>query len=1064
MPDSRYPLTPLQRGMVYHSLLSPESGLYVQQFTGRLRETLDVPGFKRAWCALMARHAALRTRIDLADESDVFQEVDPDVRLEWTEDDWSALAPPERETRFQRFLDGDRRRGFDFSRAPLMRLALFRLADDDFSFVWTSHHALLDGWSRSRLLEELFGFYDALRRSEDYCLPDPPPFRAFVEWMTQQERALAKDFWLDFLQGFENATRLDLAPPRGTRSEDASGRRLTDCFLSREETETLGGFAARHGVTLGTLIQASWSVLLSRYSGQDDVLFGATRAGRHVPVGGAESMVGLLSNTVPMRVRLTPDLPVVAWLKKLRADWVAMRPYEHTALRDIQTWSGFGPERPLFENMLVIEDHALGERLQSLGGDWRRREFRLFERGDSPLVGRAYAGSRLLLRVAYAHSTLDDDAASRMLGHWRAALTGLATHADRRVVDLPLLTDAEHAMMRVGRNNTQRPLAGPSCLHELFEAQAAKTPAATALRREDETVTYADLDARANRLARHLQGMGVAPETLVAICLARSPALVTAILAVLKSGGAYLPIDPDYPREQIASMLEDSRASVVLTESQHLHLVPRPGPTALCVDRCAGEIAGHSADRLRASSSAENLAYAMYTSGSTGRPKLIGVEHRSAVNAIAHTISVVYHPSELAVVPFADSICFDASVYRIFSPLSCGGSLVILDSLLALPHSRWAGSVTALGSAPTVLNELLRDFPLPESVRVVSVGAEVPGEELLARVSASPHVDRVINFYGPTETTIYCAYSVLMKRDTPPGASGAPALARVLAPQVIGRPIWNTACHILDAHLRPVPLGVAGELCVGGTPVTRGYLNDPALTARKFVPDPFSSAAEARLYRTGDLARYLPDGDICFVGRMDHQVKVRGVRIEPQGVEAAINGHPGVAESFVRSVADLAGEKHLVAYVAVSPVGAEAGEPTLTARLRAHLGRTLPRFMVPDAFVLLDKLPRTTSGKLDLGALPAPDVARSGTRPPFVAPRNEAEEALARIWRQVLQLDRVGVDDDFLQIGGDSLSATRIVSRVNHAFGVGLSPRAIFDAPTIATLAALFGQSAADEH
>jgi amino acid adenylation domain-containing protein len=742
----------------------------------------------------------------------------------------------------------------------------------------------------------------------------------------------------------------------------------------------------------------------------------------------------------------------------VRADWVAMRAYEHTPLRDIQAWSGFGPERPLFENILAIEDHIPGEKLQSLGGDWRRREFQVFERGEYPLIGRAYAGSRLSLRLAYGHGTLDDDAGARMLGHWHAILMGLVTHAEKRVVDLPLLTDAERALMPVRWNDTERQLCAPSCLHQLFETQAAKTPAAAALRLETETVAYADLNARANRLAHYLQGIGVGPETLVAICMARSAALIVAILAVLKSGGAYLPIDPDYPGEQISSMLEDSHASVVLTESKYLHLVSAEGLTAVSVDSCASKIARRSADNLGASASPDNLAYAMYTSGSTGSPKLVGIEHRSAVNAISHVTSVVFSPAELAVIPFADSICFDASVYRIFSPLSCGGSIVILDSILSLPYSRWAPLVTALGSAPSILNNLLSSFPLPESVRVVSVGAEVAGEDFLAQLATYPQIDRVMNLYGPTEATIYCAFSVLMKRQTPPDASGASVLSSVVAPNVIGKPIWNARCHILDAHLRPVPIGVVGELCIGGTPVARGYLNDPALTARKFVPDSFCRDGAARLYRTGDLAHYLPDGNIAFVGRMDHQIKVRGVRIEPQGVEAALNRHPDVAESLVRGVEDPDGEKQLVAYVAISPEAADAPQPAITQRLRTHLERTLPRFMVPGSFVLLDQLPRTPRGKPDVAALPLPDFGDVRSKPPFVAPRNEVEEALAQIWKQVLHLDRVGIDDDFLHIGGDSLYATQVVSRVNHAFGVTIALHAIFDAPTIASLAALLSE------
>jgi len=1057
MPERRYPLTPLQKGMVYQSLRSPQSGLYVQQLAGRLREPLDVASFEAAWSRVMARHAVLRTRIHLADGSDLSQEVEPEAPPEWTEQDWSMLSAAERESRFRRFLDDDRRRAFDFAAFPLLRLALFRLADDDFYFVWTYHHVLLDAPSRTRILEELFGLYDALRRGEDYRLADPPSFRAFAEWLTRQEFPLAKDFWLGFLEGFEHPTRLDLSP-RGAQARDDASRGHSDCVLSREDTGILRAFAARHDVTLGTLIQVAWAVLLSRYSGQDDVLFGATRACRRSSIEGAESVVGLLINTVPMRVRLPPDLRVVQCLKDVRADWVAMRGHEHTPLRDIQAWSGFGPERPVFENLLAIEDHSPAEKMQSLGGDWQRREFELFERSDYPLIGRAYAGTRLSLRIAYAHKTLDDESAARMLGHWRVILMGLVTHAEGPVVDLPLLTGAELELMHDRWNGTQRQLSTPSCLHQLFEAQVAKTPAAAALRLETETVAYADLNARANRLARYLQDIGVGPESVVAICMGRSPDLIAAILAVLKSGGAFLPIDPDYPKEQIFSMLEDSHASVVVTESKYLHLIPSRGLSAVSVDSCASDIARYSAENLRASASPDNLAYAMYTSGSTGPPKLIGVEHRGAVNSVAHTTSVVFSPEELAVVPFADSVCFDASVYRIFSALSCGGSIVILDSILSLPYSRWASSVTALGSAPSVLHNLLRNFALPESVRVVSVGAEVAGETFLAQLEAYPQIDRVLNLYGPTEATIYCAFSVLMKRQTRPDASGTSILSRVVAPNVIGKPVWNTECHILDAHLRHVPIGVVGELCIGGMPVARGYLNDPALTAAKFVPHPFCRNGAARLYRTGDLARCLPDGNIVFLGRMDQQIKVRGLRIEPQGVEAALNTHPDVAESLVRGVEDSDGEKQLVAYVAIAPERADAPRAAITHRFRTHLERTLPRFMVPGSFVLVDKLPRTLRGKLDVAALPLPDFGGAPSKPPFVAPRTDVEAALAQIWKQVLHLDGVGVDDDFFDIGGDSLYATQVVIRVNRSFGVELAVRAIFDAPTIASLAGVLSQ------
>jgi non-ribosomal peptide synthetase component F len=448
--------------------------------------------------------------------------------------------------------------------------------------------------------------------------------------LTRQEFSLAKDFWLEFLKGFENPTRLDLFPPRSQTSEDSSGRGVNDCLLSREDTESLRAFATRHDVALGTLIQVSWSVLLARYSGQDDVLFGATRACRHSSIDGAESVVGLLMNTVPMRVRLPPDLLVLECLKRVRADWVAVRAYEHTSLGDIQAWSGFGPKRPLFENILVIEDHALGEDLQSRGGDWQRREFQLFERSDYPVAGAPtpdHASSCAWLTDTKPWTTTRRRECSAIGG---AALMGVMTHAERRVADLPLLTDAEQALMHIGGNNPQRQLSAPSCLHELFEAQVTKTPAAAALRLEAETVTYDDLNARANRLARHLQDIGVGPESLVAICMVTLTRADRRHSGSLEERRRLPPHRPRLPKGTRSSRCSRTRAPRWYSpRASTCTLSHLEGLTAISVDTYDGEIARHSADNLRASASPDNLAYAMYTSGSTGAPKLVGVEHRA---------------------------------------------------------------------------------------------------------------------------------------------------------------------------------------------------------------------------------------------------------------------------------------------------------------------------------------------------------------------------------------------------------------------------------------------------
>jgi amino acid adenylation domain-containing protein len=1028
----RYPLSPLQQGMLFHSLQAPGSGVYVSQLVCALHEALNVPAFEQAWQRVVARHPALRTSIALDGLDEPLQEVRSAARVPLAEHDWRDAPRHERDGRLAAFLDADRRRGFEFGTAPLVRLSLVRLDEAEHWFVWTSHHALMDGRSRRVVLHELFDFYEAICEGRDLHRADPRPYRDYVEWLRRQNLAAAERFWRDGLAGFAAPTPLAVDRTNGGPAEHAPRHAARSVRLPEPATAALRALARSHGLTLNTVVQGAWALLLSRYSGDDDVVFGATRACRWPAASPDDPTVGLFINTLPVRVRVSPDRPLLPWLQELRAHWVAMREHEHTPLVDVRAWSGVAAGRPLFESIVVFEHSSLTAALRARGGRWARRECRVVATTNYPLTVTAYADPELLIEIAYDEHRFDDATVERMLGHLRTLLEGMAADPARRLAELPMVTEQEGRQLVLAWNDTranQTEQPDRPTVHALVEAQAARTPEAVAVTRDWESLTYAELNRRANRLAHYLRHLGVEPEIVVGICLDRSIDVVVALLGVLKAGGAYLPLDPAYPAARIEYMLADSRASVLVTGERLEGALPAYAGKVVCIDRDWPEIAAQSDANPPGGAARGNAAYVIYTSGSTGRPKGVAIAHESSVAFLAWA-RTVFDADDLAGVLASTSICFDLSVFELFLPLICGGSVILADDVLHLPHLAAAKKVTLVNTVPSAMGELLGLGPLPASVRAVTFGGEPLPARLVDRVYASGPVRRVLDLYGPTETT---TYSTFARRE--PGGT-----------VTIGRPIANTRVHILDRSLQPVPIGVAGELYIGGAGVARGYLGRPALTAERFVPDPFGGEAGARLYRTGDLARYLADGDIQYLGRLDAQVKVRGFRIEPGEIEAALGAHPAVRECAIVVSGDDPAERQIVAYVAGADGRARRGE------LRDHLKARLPDHMIPTAFVALDALPRTPNGKVDRRALASAGAA--GPAPTaYVAPSTPLQEVIARIWAEVLGRERIGIHDDFFALGGHSLLATRIVARVAAALRTELPLRALFEAPTVAELA-----------
>ncbi len=1038
-----YPCTPLQQGLLFHTLSTPGSGIYVNQCSCRLDGDLDVGSFRRAWQLVVERHAVLRTAFVWEEVDTPLQVVRRRVRQPWYEEDWRGTDQGAQAERLDRHLDDERRRGFDPERAPLFRLGLLHLADDDHRFVWTFHHLLLDGWSTALLLRELLEIYHALRRGAAYDRPAPPPYRHYIAWLMQQDVKQAEDFWRRELAGFTNPVRLGIEGDVNSGGERPAFLQAR-MRLPAMATGALQALARRQRLTLNTLVQGVWALLIARYSGADDVVYGTVVSGRPVDVPQIESMIGLFINTQPVRVEVPAGELALPWLERLQARLVALRQFEHTPLAQIRRWSEIPSEAFLFESILAFENYPGG--LESPGGETGLavRDLRQLEATDQPLTVSAEATDELLIRIAFEARRFPQLMVVRLLGHLETLLRGLGADADRSLHALPLLSASErHAVLCEWNDTTAGD--GAITVPALFASAAGRSPAAVAITADSTALTYGELEARSNRLARYLYAQGIGPETRVAVYLERSPELVVALLAILKAGGAYVPLSPGYPEQRLRFMLADSKAALVITESGLAGTILAAGRLVL-LDREQAEIAAQSGSPFDASVGPEALAYVMYTSGSTGWPKGVAITHRGIVRLVRQSSFAELGPAQvfLLLAPTA----FDASTLEIWGPLLNGGRLAVAPpgnlSPQGLEEQIDRAGVNTLWLTAELFHLMLDEQPAAlQGVRQLLAGGDVLSPSHVRRALAELPGIEVINGYGPTENTTFTCCHRLRNA------------AAVEAPVPIGRPIANSTAHVLDRELRPVPIGVVGELYAGGWGLARGYFGRPDLTAERFVPDPMSGLwgePGGRLYRTGDRAKYLPDGKLHFRGRADRQVKLHGVRIELAELEAALERHPAVR----RAAAVLREEppgRCLVAYAALDRDhrAGRVGED----ELRAFLQATLPPAMVPAAVVLLEDLPLTPSGKLDRRALPAPEqaAARASTGG---AARTPAEAQLAAVWAEVLRIERVGVHDDFFALGGDSILAIQITSR-SCRLGLRLSPQQIFEHPTVAELAAVVG-------
>jgi len=1043
--EDSYPLSPMQQGMLFHSLRAPQSGVDIEQMICTLHEDLNVSAFKRSWQRVLERQPVLRTSFCWEGVKEPLQEVHKYCTIPWFEQDWRDLPHSQYRKRLEAYLQADRRRGFDLSLAPLMRLALFRVEAAKYQCVWTFHHVLLDGRSFPLVFKELFAFYEAFCRVQELQLEKPRPYRDYIDWLDKQDFTKAESFWRRTLNGFTAPTPMLVNGDHRTKSDEEEGYGKQEIRLTETLTSALQSLAQQQQITLNTLVQGAWAVLLSRYSSEEDVVFGATRACRRSALKGAESMVGLFINTLPVRVCVSGEKLLLPWLKELRLQWMAMRDYEHTPLVKVQGWSDIPPGTPLFESILIFENYRLNCTLRSLGGSWDR-EFRLLEQTNYPLAVAACIEPELLLEIAYSKCRFHTTTITRMLGHLKTMLESMVANPEQRLSDLPLLTIAERHQLLVEWNNTQTDYLKDACIHQLFEAQVERTPDAVAVVFEDSVLTYRELNHRANKIAHYLIHLGVGQDILVGICVERSLSMVVGILGILKAGGAYVPLDPEYPKSRLAFMLDDTQAPILLTQKRLIEYLPESLAQVVCLDTDWNPISRES-DRNPASvATSENLAYVIYTSGSTGQPKGVMIPHRGICNHLLW-MQTAFQLTEVDRVLQKTSLSFDLSVVELFWPLLAGLQLIVAkpgghqDSayLVKLIAEQ---KITFLHAVPSMLQVLLEQQEIEscKSLRYVTSGAEALPNELKERFFARIEA-QLYNAYGPTEASVGMVYGKCQHRSQ----------QRIVP---IGFPIANTQIYVLDSHLQPQPIGVPGELHIGGVSLARGYLNQPELTALKFIPDPYSKQLGARLYKTGDLARYQPDGKIELLGRIDHQVKIRGFRIELGEIEAALSQHYSIQEVIVVAREDIPGDKQLVAYITT-----HQKQGLTTSELRNFLMPLLPNYMVPSIFVILDTLPLTSNGKVDHRALPAPDQERPDIERAFVAPQDTVELQLTQIWAEVLSIQSIGVRDNFFELGGHSLLAVRLFAQIKKIFGKDLPLSTLFQAPTVEQQAKTLHQS-----
>ena len=1051
-----YPLSPLQQGFLYRAISDPDSSSYVVQYRCKLRGQLDPDALRRAWQEVVNRHDILRTAFVWEGVEEPLQVVGTRVTLPWEEHDLSGVPSTDQQQRLEEYFVASRRGGFDPAHAPLMRLGLVRLSEDESVFVWTHHHLVVDGWSTALLMKDVAEHYQAFLNGGHTPTFKPRPYGDYIAWLRQQDLSEAGTYWRRALDGVSLPTPLGVDRSSAPGEEKNYSEKVDS--LPAREMSALQAVARRHRLTINTMLEGAWALLLSRYSNSDDVVFGGVVSGRPPELPGVETMIGMFINTVPVRVRVPSGMVLSQWLQELQVQQVEARRYQYSSLLQIQGWANVRPGQPMFESVLTFANYPAQTAGENKEVQLRVSDIHFHERTDLPLTMQAAPGPELHLRVLYDKQRFDDETAVRVLGHLKTILVAMSEGLEGRVGDVPILTAPEREELSA---RAAVPLhCGPEeTVQQLFEACVAANPEAPAISFNGKVLSYAELNSASNQIAHGLRD--IAAGKPVAVMLEDSPVQIETLMGIIKAGAPFVCLDPNYPSARVRQIVELIEPACLITDVTslrlHAEVVDALGLKVVTLEERHGDLDGvidgarwfetcPTTNPELASTPSDHL-YIVFTSGSTGQPKGIMQPHRSFCQYIRWHKDIFGIGWEKRLAQWA-SITYDASYCKILGAL-CFGATVCMTT----PARRYDPAalidwvreerINLLHMVPSFSRQLLEtvntkyhstENPWPD-LECLSLAGEALSADL-ARGWRGRLLDgnHLYNMYGPSECILATYYDIKhldqAQRSVP-----------------IGKAIGGRELIILDDAGRLCPIGLTGEIYIRSPYLTDGYWGRPEDTAKVFMQNPLHNDFHDPVYRTGDLGRWLPDGNVEFRGRRDHQVKIRGVRIEIEEIEYALRRHERVTEAAVASHVYDDVDQQLVGYVVL-----KGEEPEDAAQLRQFLRELLPEQLIPATFVFLEALPRTRTGKLDRKALPKPDLQRQSDDA-FVAPRTSLESVIASIWKDLLKVDQISVEDNFFELGGHSIMATQAVNRIREKCASKLTLRTFLSSPVIADIA-----------
>jgi amino acid adenylation domain-containing protein/thioester reductase-like protein len=1022
-----YALSPTQKGMLFHSVLEPDAPVYFEQFSFTIAGSLDEGVFRKSWGHLIASTPVFRTVFRWSKLKDPLQIVLKDVPLDMSLIDLSGMDQSDQYLKIDEYMLKERSSPFKLEEWPLMRLTLFRLGSDRHHFLWSHHHILIDGWCMPLVLKDLFDTYMALMTGQAPPRPLRRAYKDYISWLSDQDQDKARNFWKGMLNGFETPNILPYDYRRG--EIDETGSSAVRLSLPFDISEKLKELARKERITMSTLLQAAWAIMLRCYSAQDDVVYGTTVSGRPADLKGSEDIIGLFINTLPVRVKFEGQSTLSGICRQIQDIAVGMREFEYSLLPDVKAASGIPRDQNLFDSIFVFENVPV-DAVSGMGNDGLGiSNVKGFEMTNFPITIIAAPGEILNIDIHYHRALFSSLTVSRMKDHMLQILKAMAESLRLKVADLDILSPEEREQILFTFNKTESKWLEDKCPYNLFEEQVLKTPDRQALWFEGKSMSYSELNARSNQLANFLRKRGLKTEGKVCLLMERSLEMIISILAIHKAGGCYVPMDPEYPKARLEYMLEDSGSGLLLTQEHLAARLSRLPADVVLIDRYSDEISGEDTQNPAPLATPSNLSHIIYTSGSTGLPKGVMIEH-SNVTAFLCWCQEEFRYEEYEEMIASTSMCFDLSVFEFFLPLVTGAKVIILKSSLDLDDYLSGHTATMINTVPSAIRYLCSITQKRHRVRAVNLAGEPLKLDLVKDVYNSLDVDIVRNLYGPTEDTTYSTnFRVPKDSDRQP---------------LIGRPLSNGQAYVLDKNLKPVPVGVKGEIYLSGAGLARGYFNAPEKTAQRFIPHPFSSRWKY-IYKTGDLGSWLPDGNLDFHGRVDYQVKIRGNRIEMGEIEARLALHEMIRDVVVADRDDSEGNKYLVCYYV-----SENEIPV--ADLRAFIQERLPEYMVPSRFIKMEELPLTPNGKVDRKALPDPGDVGLPVSSEYVPPAGEVEETIAQVWMEVLGVGRIGRHDNFFDLGGHSLLVMKALAKLKFTYD--LTMQDFFDCQTIAEISA----------